>query len=66
MSPRKFKSVIVEADAYASAQLLVQLGLERSVCKAFSNAMKEYMADREELLEGMQAFRAKFDKFMRG
>jgi len=55
-----FKSVTVPEEAYSEAKQLIRLGLEESIGKAFSKAMKEYTAKRQQLIEELKAVKEKW------
>jgi len=57
-----FKSVTISEEAYEQAKQLVKFGVEKSIGKAFANAIKEYMEDKEEMIEEMLSVKAKWSK----
>lgn len=57
-----FKSVTVSEEAYEQAKQLTTLGLEKSIGKAFANAIKEYREGREEMIEELLSVKAKWSK----
>ena len=57
-----FKSVTVPEEAYCQAKQLTSLGLEKSIGKAFENAIKEYSEKRKELIEELHAVKEKWTK----
>ena len=57
-----FKSVTVVEEAYIQARQLTNLGIEENIGKAFSKAMKEYTAKRQQLIEELKAVKKKWSK----
>jgi predicted CopG family antitoxin len=56
-----YKTVTIEEEAYNLVKNMVKLGLEESMSKALSNAIREYAEKREPLIKEIQAVRAKWD-----
>ena len=57
-----YKSVTVPEEAYKLAEQLAKIGLEESISKAFSNAIKEYAKGREGLIKELQEIRKKWNQ----
>lgn len=55
-----FKSVTVPEEAYSQARQLTRLGLEESIGKAFSKAMKEYTSKRQQLIKELISVKKKW------
>ena len=51
-------------EAYEQARQLKELGLEKSIPKAFANAMKEYRARREKVIEELLSVRTKHSELL--
>lgn len=60
MPPSGYKSVTVPAYAHKLAEQLVKLGLEDSIGKAFTNAIKEYVERRKGLIKEIREVKAKW------
>jgi hypothetical protein len=57
-----FKSVTVPESAYCQAKQLTSLGLEKTIGKAFENAIKEYAEKRQDLIEELCSVKEKWTK----
>jgi prefoldin subunit 5 len=57
-----FKSVTVPEEAYCEAKQLISLGLEKSIGKAFENAIKEYSEKRQGLIKELKTVKEKWNK----
>jgi hypothetical protein len=57
-----FKSVTVPENAYCQAKQLTTLGLEKSIGKAFENAIKEYTDKRQGLIKELRSVKEKWAK----